>query len=360
MNVLIAGYGGIGKAIHALIKAQPLEWINEIYIAEIATGISAQEMIRQKKDVLDLVINVTTDYGDTILKLCRDHKIHYLDTGLENAGDIIDLLAAPAPSETVNLFGFGMNPGLIEFMYRRQDVSGKHSVIEIEHDTAEFPDAVFGTWSPQMYYSEAVEEPPFAYVNGEMLEIFRSDQGPDMELEIEGHQPRKYLWIPHEEIYSMGSSNDECQFAGYLYSAPEMIQSLAIECRKSGGKFPDLPVRHRLKGSDTIGLLLLDESGGATYVYNRASHQQCYDSFQVNATCWQVACGIYSGLSVLDKLAPGNYTMSTIPQSLLGCIDTQLKMLGFDISIQQLKRPDKLRNVKVKLADGEKMAWCGF
>lgn len=52
-----------------------------------------------------------------------------------------------------------MNPGLIEYMYLKQNISKNHITIEFETDTGVHSDDIFNTWSPETYYTESVKEP---------------------------------------------------------------------------------------------------------------------------------------------------------------------------------------------------------
>ena len=359
MNILIAGYGGIGMAVHALLKDLPFDWANGVLIADIKDGTSGQAMIRDQHERIDLVLNLTTDDAASIRNLCRYYDIHYLDTGLDMARDIVDLLPGPDTRRSVHLLGFGMNPGLIEFMYRRERPGGRHSALMLEKDTAERGSIPFATWSPQIYYSEAMVEPPFVCVDGELADLAFGPSRPSVRLEMENLLPEDdYLWVPHEELFSIAANNPDCEFAGYLYSAPNLIQDLAIECRASGRDFPEVPVRHDLRGCDTIGLLLTGETEPSRYVYNTAYHQQCYRRFGINGTAWQVACGVCAGLYLAPRLAPGSYTMSTLPENYLPLVEHCLERLDFIINNRILQLPPDLAGLSVDLADGRTVACC--
>lgn len=360
MNVLIAGYGGIGTAVHSLIKALPFDWINDVLIAEIKDGLSGQAAISEQKDRINMVINVTTDDDGSIRDLCRKYDIHYLDTGLDTARDIVGLLPGPDTHHSVHLLGFGMNPGLIEFMYRRERVTGKHCAIEIENDTAESGNTPFATWSPKIYYSEAMVESPFVYVDGRVADLAVNAQRPSVRLEMPDILPDgEYLWIPHEEVFSIGTGNPDCEFAGFLYCAPDFIQDLAIECRASGRVFPEVPVCHDLRGRDTVGLLLTGEAGLSRYVYNTADHWECFNRYGINGTSWQVACGVCAGLYLISHLAPGSYTMSTLPDDCFSLIERCLDRLDFTIHRRDLRLPPDLADLSVDLIDGRRIACCG-
>ena len=359
MNILIAGYGGIGMAVHTLLKALPFDWVNDVLIADIKDGTSGQAMIRDQHERIDLVLNVTTDDAASIRELCRHYDIHYLDTGLDMARDIVDLLPGPDTRRSVHLLGFGMNPGLIEFMYRRERPSGRHNALMLEKDTAERGSIPFATWSPQIYYSEAMVEPPFVCVDGELADIAFGPSRPSVRLEMEDLLPEDdYLWVPHEELFSIAANNPDCEFAGYLYSAPNLIQDLAIECRASGRDFPELPVHHDLRGCDTVGLLLTGETEPSRYVYNTADHQQCFRCFGINGTAWQVACGVCAGLYLTPRLPSGSYTMSTLPEDYLPLVEHCLERLDFIINSRILQLPPDLAGLSVDLADGRTVACC--
>ena len=213
MNILIAGYGNIGKAIHSLLKKYPIDNIENIYIAEIEEGLDAESGILKYNKQLDIVVNAVPEDNESIVQMCEKHGIHYIDTGFELTYKIKDIMKPnnKSNSQIKKMWGFGMNPGLIEYMYRKQNLTKKHIVIEFETDTAASAhfSGVFNTWSPETYITESSIETPYAYVNGLTRKIERNKTGADIELFFDGVK-RKYLWIPHEELYSIANSNNNC------------------------------------------------------------------------------------------------------------------------------------------------------
>jgi len=334
MNILIAGYGNIGKSIHTLLKKYPISHIENIHIAEIKEGLSAVSGLANLHQQLDVIINVTPDDDEKLVQMCENLGVHYIDTGFELAYKIKDLMTSKTKNngKSIKLWGFGMNPGLIEYMYRKQNLNKKHIVIEFETDTATAAQSngLFHTWSPETYISESSIEPPFAYINGSMQIIDRNATGADIELFVDG-EVREYLWIPHEELFSMAQSNKNCALTAFLYCAPKNVQRHSIQSRKNKIlQKSHIPVLHDIHGYDCVGILVCVDQE-LTYVYNKAIHQDCYRDFSVNGTCWQVACGIYVALTIMPYLKAGDYTVSSITSDVFHIIDSTLEKLGFNI-----------------------------
>ena len=334
MNILIAGHGNIGRAILSLLEEHPIKSIENIHVSELINGHEAISDITKLKGHLDVVINVTSHDYRYILPSCEKYDIHYIDTGFNLSSDIVDVLSVMEndKSRRIKMWGVGMNPGLIEYMYRRQNIDKSHVAIEFETDTAmaSHSEYIFHTWSPECYFIEAGIEQPYAFVDGNMQLIARNEAGADMEIYFDGEN-RKYLWIPHEELYSMAKSNPYCKVCAFLYSAPQKAQEQAILSRKNEGLIHEIPVLHDISGYDSVGILIYDEDKQLTYVYNKADHQECYKKYSVNGTCWQVACGVYTALTLIPYLELGGYTFSTIPADLFSVIDHTLEKIDFRI-----------------------------
>jgi homospermidine synthase len=66
------------------------------------------------------------------------------------------------------------------------------------------------------------------------------------------------------------------------------------------------PSVHDLTGEDLVGVLLVFEDSEA-YMYNVLSNKEIYETFQTNATYFQVASGVYAGIAslLLDDLPKG-------------------------------------------------------
>lgn len=68
------------------------------------------------------------------------------------------------------------------------------------------------------------------------------------------------------------------------------------------------PAESPLEGGDLVGILLVYDDA-EHYMYNVMSNQVIYGRYGVNATYFQVACGVYSALAtlLLDAIPKGVY-----------------------------------------------------
>ncbi|WP_310600534.1 hypothetical protein [Desulfobulbus sp.] len=82
MNILLAGYGSVERAVHTILKAHPPANIAEVLVAEKTTGTSAEAVLADHGNSLDLVVNLTDDSNFSLLNLCRKYGLHYLETDL--------------------------------------------------------------------------------------------------------------------------------------------------------------------------------------------------------------------------------------------------------------------------------------
>jgi len=333
MNILIAGYGNVGKAISSMLEKHPIEGVGNIHIADIKDGNDAASSITRLKDELDVVVDATPDENSGIIPLCENNNLQYIDTCYVLTPEMKEILspAAKFKSPIIKMWGFGMNPGLIEYMYRKQNLSESHIVIEFETDTAQHGDDLFHTWSPEEYFKETSIDAPYAIIDGEMQYISYKKSKADVELMIDG-QKRKYLWTPHEELYLMALANPHCKLTAFLYSAAHKVQEHAILMRENKELLQiPIPTLHDISGYDRVGLLIYGKKMPLSYVYNETCHQECYKKYSVNGTSWQVACGVYSALKLIPYLKPGNHTFSNLETNLFSIVDETLEKLGFEI-----------------------------
>jgi len=333
MNILIAGYGNVGKAISSMLEKHPIEDVGNIYIAELKDGNDAASSIIRLKDELDVVIDATPDEDSGIIPLCEKYNIQYIDTCYTLTPEMKEILspAAKFKSPNIKMWGCGMNPGMIEYMYRKQNPGERHIVIEFETDTAQHGDDLFHTWSLEEYFKETSIDAPYAIINGEMHYISNKKSKADVELMIDG-QKRKYLWTPHEELCLMAMANPHCKLAAFLYSCAHKVQEHAILLRKNKELLQTpIPTLHDISGCDRVGLLICSKNSPLSYIYNEACHQECYKKYSVNGTSWQVACGVYVALILIPYLKPGNHTFSNLDTKLFPVVDETLEKIGFEI-----------------------------
>ncbi len=352
MRVLIAGYGNIGKAVHALIKSVNKTSVTSIEICDKDIhGITVQQWLDSNHDKVDTVLNLTGHGSESILAYCQKYGLNYIDTGFDLADDDPRNLAAAfqefrsTPVNITALVGFGMNPGIIEYIYHRAAPQKPHIAIELEYDTASWcKKEIFNTWSPLYYFMEAVNYSPYFYRKDEKV-CFLSSAGIDIEipLKVDGTN-RIFNLIPHEEIVTMGASNKYCEFCAFFYQAPVAIQSFL----KNNGNTLDcetvkkIPVPgNGLEGEDISGMLIDDGSAYLTYHFTKFSHAKCLADFKdvnnkgISATALQVASGVYIAIESLPYIGPGIYTMTDIAQRISPYIEKALNEINLPLEFRK-------------------------
>jgi hypothetical protein len=228
---------------------------------------------------------------------------------------------------------------LIEFIYYICSPNKQHVAIEVEYDTATWKEEkVFNTWSPASLLKESLLYKPFFYSKDSWI---RTMPFPSIEIESELNIDgivRRFNLVPHEEVISMGQSNDMCKVCAFLYQPPVAIQSFLRQNRYTIDliDIKQVPTpTDGICGTDTIGMLIHSDDDFLTYHFNCASHLTYSRNFRdrdnkgVNATNWQVACGVYVGIEILPYVKPGVYTMSDLAKTLSSRIERELADLGF-------------------------------
>ncbi|RBW68839.1 hypothetical protein DS031_14985 [Bacillus taeanensis] len=68
------------------------------------------------------------------------------------------------------------------------------------------------------------------------------------------------------------------------------------------------PSLGEVEGEDLVGVLLV-YNDYEKYMYNTMKSSEIFPKYKTNATCFQVACGVYAGLAslLLDTLSTGVY-----------------------------------------------------
>lgn len=343
MNLLIAGHGNISRALLELLKQHPIE--NLTYtVCDIKDGTDCRDLIVAKKDVLDAVLNLTTQPTDDVLNLCIAHQIDYIDCGIEDFPqgvspyDYFNRLLSQKTQSRV-LLGFGMNPGLAEYIYHRHAPDRHHIGMIFEFDDGHTnPPSIFNTWSPASYFDEAVRDEPFIahQKKGCVFLTEKLANHPYIPLKA-GNTPRRFRIIPHEEVFSLCRTHPLCDVAAFVYQAPLTVQSYFVE---QGATLSDetvlqLPTLYDILGTETVGALYYDYTDHLTYAYNRVDHAACFRQYHTNGTCWQTACGAYTAVALLSEL-PQNavVTVSDIAPSYAEKIDLILDRLGFKIEVK--------------------------
>ncbi len=370
MRVLIAGYGNIGRAVEALInKVQPAV-VSKITICDRhLQGLTVQQWLANWHETVDVVVNVTGAPLGSIFALCQRYHLDYIDTGMElGSGEYRTLGEAfrdfrKVKSDIRALIGFGMNPGLIEYIYYLSALKRKHVAIELEYDTASWVGGdLFNTWRPESFCQEATVEQPFWVRRGQLQLLPPPGLKLEVGLTVDGVE-RTFHLIPHEEIAVMSSSQEHCQLCAFLYQAPlAMERFLKINWgRMDAQALKKIPTPgDGLVGHDNIGMLISDEGKKLVYYYNRGDHAACSNYYHdregrgINATSWQVACGVYVALKILPLLPPRVYCMTDLAAKYSDYIERGLSELNFELKRREFD-PQGLQwpNLLKIIGDGE-------
>ncbi len=343
MNILLAGRGSIGAAFEAIYKS--MKCPDSLTVCDIRNGQDCRELLRNTPRKWDLVINLTGMQSCDIIPFCLDLGVDYIDAALED--DIIEVPENVEPAVYYShyldmirskpsaraMFGFGMNPGIIEHMYFCNKPTGRHVAIEFEYDSAEKGDEIFCTWSPLSYFLESVLAAKIVTLQNNPYKNFAKALRGRQPIEIKTDGVlRKYCVIPHEETFNIVRNSPDCQALAFLYQAPVKFQSylqarVGKLTRHDVAKFP---VLHDIRGLDSVGMLFYDYSDNIYYVRNRGDHQKMYRKFGSNGTCWQTASGVFVAYRIIRMLNRGEaVTMSDISQRFRPEIDKVLRELDF-------------------------------
>ncbi len=335
MSILLAGFGNIGKALVSLMKEQGE--FQDIVVCDVKDGIDCRTYIHEHHEELEAVLNLTDLQTNDVLDLCVEYGLDYIDAGIEDfpRGKTAyeyynELLKIKTPARA--LFGFGMNPGLVEHLYFAHRPKGEHVALVFEFDDAHKDGQVFNTWSASSYYDEAVYDDKFLAVQGKGGLVVK-DPGP-LYLTA-GGQKREFLLIPHEEVFSLCRKNRACKASAFLYQAPPAIQRYFMDYGKtlSEEEVRSYKSLYDVNGHETVGMLFYEaENENVRYVYNRISHEEIYKKYGTNGTCWQTALGAYLALHLRKKLPIGGvFTVSDVAETYSETITQFLNRVGFHI-----------------------------
>ena len=346
MNVLLAGHGSIGRAFEAIWRERNEP--GDLAVCDLRRGENCLDLIRDPARRWDLVVNLTGMMTEEILPVCLDRAVDYIDAAFED--ETIEVpetedpllyyrhyldLAATRPKGSRAMFGFGMNPGIIEHIYFSHKPAGRHIAIELEYDSAEKDGEVFCTWSPVSYFLESVRAAKIITLRSHPCKNFApvlKDRLP-IRLTADG-QLRDFCVIPHEESFYVMKHSPDCEAFAFLYQAPLSCQRFMQS--HIGRLTPEdvraVPVLHDVRGQDSVGMLFYDYTDNLRWVRNRGGHEKIFRKFGCNATCWQTACGVFVACRLIKKLRPGEaVTMSDISVRFKSEIDAVLDELDFKI-----------------------------
>jgi homospermidine synthase len=282
-----------------------------------------------------IVLDVS--WADTveILNCCNELGVQYVNTALENKMvddneeeyegfplmERLRIFEENKPNYT-NMKGIvcsGMNPGVVQWMAIKRMKDTKEIPLAcyiVEHDTSFFKDTstaqdkcVYTTWSPECFLDEAILSYPMMMKDKTPLFLYEEVYGLEFKVTL-GEVTFNGCLMPHEEVYTLCRRfNME---GGFLYKVNDHTTTLIRDNLDDVDKVWEYPMetldpsKHALIGKDLVGVLLVYKDK-ELYMYNELSNEEIYETYQTNATYFQVACGVYAGFAslLLDPLPNG-------------------------------------------------------
>jgi hypothetical protein len=218
----------------------------------------------------------------------------------------------------------GMNPGAVNAWVHHgvQSFGVPKEIVHFEYDTSVPANGwrPVLTWSRKEFLTEAVWERTGAVVDGAAALMsknalhHRVDLGPIMKPVFPLPSYPRGLLVLHEENLTIGQAlGTSSKFIYALH--PRTMAYLARRWRSRGElSISDLEIGDNtsipLKGADTIGVYLDYPRQRVYYLHSLANR----DVVGTNATCAQVAIGIYAALFTLlsDRLPPRFYSVTDL------------------------------------------------
>ena len=287
-----------------------------------------------KKHRINIVLDVSTHATLPMLDAVETAGVAYVNTSLNDehleVGELVDRLHpnrdnhARAP----RILCAGMNPGIVNLWVQHglAHFGLPKKIIHFEHDTSMTPDRwrPLVTWSKREFLMEtawnrtghyAGDGIRFADANALQTRLpLRPLLAPIMGGD---HYPEGFL-VLHEENVMIGLALGVPSM--FIYALhPQTMRYLVDRFQRAGVlRETDLElgdnITHRLDGSDMVGVCL-QYPRRRVYYLNRLSNSSLIGT---NATCFQVATGIFCALFTLlyDKLEPRTYFVSDLYDTL--------------------------------------------
>ena len=358
-RILLAGYGNIAHAFEKILLEQDPQGSYTLTPCDLADGNDVMEYLPMHADEFDVVVNTSLANSIELSKLCIRLGLDYIDVGIEDGIENI----ASTPSNYTELmremcgwktrsrvmFGFGINPGILEHVYQKYKPQGPHYAFELEHDNAHSREhQVFGTWSPYMYAEEAVfaEKVVVTPQGTRVVDKQLAANGDTIKLTYHGFT-RHYLPIHHEELASMIMSNPDLLGTAYLFQAPTALQKYCLRKGKALTTYQifAIPVPQNLQGEDHVGMLFWDTADQLYWVKNTTQNQATWLRYGVNAVCWQTATGAWIAYRLLSSVRPDHpHTMTELSQIMPTQIDALLQQIG--LSFHREEHPFDIEEFK--------------
>jgi homospermidine synthase len=285
-----------------------------------------------------LVIDVS--WGDTVelLRCCNGLGVRYINTALENrlvdenverykGFPLIERLrtfeqSKPDFTQTTAVVCSGMNPGVVQWMalelMKKEPGKTPLGCYIVEHDStflakpsAAAEDTIYSSWSPECFLDEALLCYPMLMSNRTPLFLYEPVYAVEFKVQL-GAKRFFGCLMPHEEVFSLCTLfNME---GGFLYRVNEHTTALIRTHLDQADDLWDYdmvvldPTDAPLDGEDLVGVLLVYDDK-ERYIYNVCGNKAIVGRYGVNATYFQVACGVYGALAtlLLDSIPVGIY-----------------------------------------------------
>lgn len=287
-----------------------------------------------------IVIDVS--WADTIeiLECCNELGVYYVNTALENTKvDEDDTLYGFPLTERYQRFedrretfvntkaivGTGMNPGVVQWMAIKllhTDAAEPGQLplacYIVEHDSSFYknkkiikPKTLYTSWSVECFLDEAISSYPMFVRHHLPLYLYEDVYAAEYKVKL-GNKEFYGCLMPHEEVLTLGKLYD--MEIGFIYRINEHTTALIRNNLDDVDQLWDWkqqiidPSLGEVDGEDTVGVLLVYPNH-EKYIYNTMKSSQIYPKYKTNATYFQVACGVYAGLSclLLDDIPLGVY-----------------------------------------------------
>jgi hypothetical protein len=282
-----------------------------------------RELLRRHD--IDVVLDVTDMDTVPVLEATDAAGVSYVNTALNDANRRVpEMLTAVHPTReeprrAPHILSSGMNPGAVNIWvwHGVRRYGNPREIIHFEYDTSMAVDGwrPLITWSRREFLTETAWEPTGMVVEGR-LKMFRTNaliRREEMEPVMQPvvplpSYPRGFV-VLHEENLKLGQALGVS--SKYLYAIhPRTMAYLVRQWREKGHlRISDLQVGDNttipLTGSDTIGVCLEYPDSRVYYLHSLANSAVV----GTNATCTQVAVGVYAALMTLmhERLEPRVY-----------------------------------------------------
>ena len=350
-RILLVGYGNIGHAFESVLAEQEPSGSYMLTTCDLKDGQDIFTFLPEHHDEFDVVVHTSVADNNKVARMCIDFGLDYIDVcnvgGLDvddsvSLNDYLAMVKQPLqwPTHSHVMFGFGINPGILEHVYQRYKPQGPHYAFELEHDDAVSDEyEVFGTWSPYMYADETCFA-EFVVANRQDINFITQqlkDDGGTMRLTYHGGE-RRYLPVPHDELLSMMNSDENLLGTAYLYQAPRGLQQycLAHGTDINETDVLNIPVPRCLKGDDHVGMLFWDTKERLYWAKHVVDYQTTWKRYGCNAVCWQTATGAWIAYRLLDAVSIDHpHNMTELSQLMPDAIDALLNQIGLTFEVEE-------------------------